>query len=528
MKTSPLHLPGQDPQVVEATRVHQEALGKLLQSLDARKNRMFDPTLLAFAQAMLTPGQTGSFGEALGRAAGAVGASEAQMAKEEQELAKMRLDLAQMGLGIESQRARERAYLSAIGKPETPLGMQPPAAPGAPAGAPMGAAGPGVAPSAPAQAPAAPGQPARTFPVPGPKTEAPPGFQGIAGIPFMPPDPRFVGREDYLRRAMLDNIPLAQATAKAEELERQRYETKEAGIVDRQTGLLYPFPKGELVERQIGGSTYKIPGTSAALLDLYQANNDPRYRALADQITKGGVGGAMKSETERIIERTEEETLAKGRAEAAAKKEAESDSLARAARTMLFNANRTQQYVSQSPQAFGIFARPGMMSAIGNLINEGIRAGTTSVQLGGFENTIRQMMPGITQKDLDNVMMAAGSLAETELAYTTLYMRGGGSITEGERAIVRQIPGNISQSPGVLMQKAKLVQLRSQHDLNVYDSWRSFQKENPRSNYNTFERSDVYQNLLRQYDDTLSKAFNVAPPKRAVSPRDMVVRPVSQ
>lgn len=522
MATAPTtYIPGQEPQAVEANRVYQEALEKLLQSLDARKNRMFDPTLLAFAQAMLTPGQTGSFGEALGRAAGAVGASEAQMAKEEQELAKARLDVAQMGLGIESQRARERAYLNAIDQPGTALGMQTPAAPTASSGA----SGPVMAPGPAAQAPAAPGQPARTFPVPGPKTEAPPGFQGIAGIPFMPPDPRFVGREEYLRRAMLENIPLSQATAKAEELERQRYETKEAGIVDRQTGLLYPFPKGELVERQIGGSTYKIPGTSAALLDLYQANNDPRYRALAEQLTKGGVGGPMKTETERTIERTEEETLAKGRAESAAKKESEAESNAKSARMMLFNANRTQQYATQSPQAFGIFARPGVMSAIGNLINEGIRAGTTSVQLGGFENTIRQMMPGINQKDLDNVMMAAGALAETELAYTILYMQKQGAITEGERAIVRRIGGEISQSPGVMIQKAKLIQQRSQHDLDVYSAWRKFQQDNPRATYNKFEQSNQYQNLVRQYDEDLAKSFGVAPPRRAVSPSDMRVRP---
>lgn len=520
MATSPLHLPGQDPKVVEANRVYQEALEKMLQSLDARKNRLFDPTLLAFAQAMLTPGQTGSFGEALGRAAGAVGASEAQMAKEEQELAKMRLEMAQMGLGLESQRARERAYAAALGQPET--------TPSPPTGTPTTGAPPmGAVPQAPPQ----PGEPARTFGVPPPPRpastqEGPPGFQGIAGIPFLPADPRFVGRDEFLRRAMLENMPLAQATAKAEELERQRYETKEAGIVDKRTGLLYPFPKGDLVKRQIGGSTYEIPASSAALLDLYQANNDPRYRTLADQLIKSGVGGPMKSETERAVERVEEETLGRGRGESAAKKESEVDKVASRARMMLFNSNRVQQYVSQSPQAFGILARPGLMPALGNLINEGIRAGSTSVQLGGFENTVRQVMPGITQKDLDNVVKAAGALAEMELTITSLNMRGEGAITEGERVIARQIPGTTSQSPNVLMQKAKLLQIRAQHELNVHDAWRKLQKENPRANYNTFERSDVYQNLLRQYDDTLAKAFNVAPPQRTVSPRDMVVRPV--
>jgi len=64
------YLSGDDPDIIDANRRYQEALARLTESLDVRKNRFFDPTLLAVAEGFLGPTQTGSFGEALGRVAG--------------------------------------------------------------------------------------------------------------------------------------------------------------------------------------------------------------------------------------------------------------------------------------------------------------------------------------------------------------------------------------------------------------------------------------------------------------------------
>lgn len=79
----------------ETEQKYQEALSQLMERLDTRKNRMFDPTLLAAAQGFLTPGQTGSFGEALGNVAQKVGAAQQQQGKEDIDLAQMRLQVAQ-------------------------------------------------------------------------------------------------------------------------------------------------------------------------------------------------------------------------------------------------------------------------------------------------------------------------------------------------------------------------------------------------------------------------------------------------
>jgi len=153
------YLPGDDPEAVEANRRYQEALTLLNESLDTRKNRLFDPTMLAMAQGFLTPGQTGSFGESLGNVAKNVNVAQAAAQKEEQDIAQQRLAVA--GQGLELQRLKSRdAELSNYLNPTGPV-AGPKAAPAA--GPLSGAlAGPKAAPApaAPAAGPLSQGAPA--------------------------------------------------------------------------------------------------------------------------------------------------------------------------------------------------------------------------------------------------------------------------------------------------------------------------------------------------------------------------------
>ena len=91
------YLPGQDPGDMQANEEYQQALQRMLASLDARKNRMFDPTMLAMAQGFLAPTKTGSFGESLGSAVSGLRAAQEEEAKFEQDLAQQRLALEAVG-----------------------------------------------------------------------------------------------------------------------------------------------------------------------------------------------------------------------------------------------------------------------------------------------------------------------------------------------------------------------------------------------------------------------------------------------
>lgn len=159
------YLPGDDPEAIEANKRYQEALTLLNQSLDTRKNRLFDPTMLAMAQGFLTPGQTGSFGESLGNVAKNVGVAQEAESKREQEIAQQRLAVAGQGLELQRLKSRDAElsnYLNPTGPVAGPKAVPtagplsgavsgPAAAPtAAPTAGPLSQKTPAVAPAAPA------------------------------------------------------------------------------------------------------------------------------------------------------------------------------------------------------------------------------------------------------------------------------------------------------------------------------------------------------------------------------------------
>ena len=97
-------IPETSPEAIQANKAYQEALNRLNSALEARQNKMFDPTMLALAEGFLTPGRTGSFGEALGTAAGKMRAAEEVESKQEQELAQAKLGLAQQQMQLARQK----------------------------------------------------------------------------------------------------------------------------------------------------------------------------------------------------------------------------------------------------------------------------------------------------------------------------------------------------------------------------------------------------------------------------------------
>jgi len=491
------YLPGEDPGDVQANQEYQTALQKMLSSLDARQNRMFDPTLLALAEGFLKPTQTGSFGESLGYAASGMRQAQEKEVEQEQKLAQARLELSQQGLTLQRQKARERLFRQAIGGEGTPE-----------------AAGPAAGPSGPPSGP--PGQVSAAGVAQGVAQAGAGRLAEPGGIQIMPPDRSFPTYRQFMTMMAQDpSVSPAEAQRRWQELQQKQTEVREGGVFNRATGMFYPS-KPDQVEVQIYGSTYKVPPGIAARLNAAQERGDmAAYKQIADQYLRRGEGavpeGGPRSVSETEIERAAALEREKTLATEAAKREAEVEQRNLAAQRIFANTQRLQEYVKKNPVAFGIFARPGVAAAIGKAVNEGLRVGSTQVALGDFEGVIRQMMPGMTQQQLDAVMMAAGDLAEIELTYTQLYMKNQGQITEGEREIVRRIPGGVSQSPTVLLQKAKLLEARAQHDMNVADLFYKMKDEKPSLTYLQFERSSQYRQMTKQYNENLAKMFGGQP-----------------
>jgi hypothetical protein len=221
-------LPGDDPEAVEANRRYQEALNKLTQSLDTRKNRMFDPVWLAAAQGFLAPG-TPDFFESLGRVAKNVNEAQTAQAKENRDIAQMELDVAGRGLELQRQKSRQamaNRYMQ---------------------------------------------EPASTA-----SGEAAPGVQ--RGIQIAPPDPKRLTGRQYLAFAVAEGIPFPEALQKAEQIDRENIQARESGVFNIREGRFYPSQYKE-VPFQIDGKTYNLPEGTALELDfLARSGNEPAFR----------------------------------------------------------------------------------------------------------------------------------------------------------------------------------------------------------------------------------------------------------
>ena len=340
------YLSGEDPEIVAANKRYQDAVARLSNSLTNRK-MLFDPTLLAMAEGFLGPTQTGSFGEALGRVAGKVGA--AQEAEQKRQLAFDEREVAVAGQGIELQRmkARDAELLKYLDDSQPPSGPLAGPQAGAIAGpraltlpkigdkyphtyidpidrkygttetrtvtqddldqaknykgttvqlplnltAPRGVVAPAGALAQAATQPAGPkvvGSPQGALE--SIKTNKPSGFEGVDGVQVMPANPDFMTARQYIRLNRMDKSKSAGDLIKeAQEINQKRYRDRDIGVVDLASGKLYEFPTGKQETVSITGypGTHTIDARAAARLSFLAMNNDPAYHDLAKQIMEG-------------------------------------------------------------------------------------------------------------------------------------------------------------------------------------------------------------------------------------------------
>lgn len=498
------HLPGEDPGTVRANAEYQEALQKMLMSLDSRKNRMFDPTLLAMAEGFLKPAPT--FGESLGNVAGGLRAAQEKQALEDQKLAEARLGLAGKGLELERQKARERAFeqLARVGAP---------AAEEAPAEA------PGAVPGGPSGQAAAAG-PVSTAGVARGVAQA--GAGRLAqGVQIAPGDPSFPTREQFIQMQRLNpSVTPDQAMQKWQELLKGAEVVTEGGVFNRATGMFYSKPGGAPVQRRIFDKTFEVSPVDAARLDMAQAQGGEQYRVVANQVLQAmsGAGGAPpRSVIEADIEKTGAMEREKVLATESAKMEAAVPQMRDTAMQIRAASERIMRDASMFPQAFGVFEKPGVVAAFATLIDEGLSLGTTRVNMAGFRRAITQADPSMSQAAIDALLRFAGNKAELELLFRRKYLggQGQGAISNMEQVMIPNLIGSEKDTAQVLQDKVRLLSLRAQFDLKEAQKWNEMSRANSKLTYLQFRRSDEYQKMVDEYDQALRREFRPEPPRSA-------------
>jgi len=532
------YLPGEDPDTVEANRRYQEALTKLTESLDTRKNRIFDPTLLAMAEGFLGPTQTGSFGEALGRVAGKLGPAEAAAQKEEQDILQQKLGLA--GQGVELQRLKARdaelgRYLNPQAEATAPAATGPLAGPqAAPVNGPLSAPAPnlleiraeGSAPTAaPAGALTKAAAPNPAAPIPSAPTvigspqgglaalqsNKPPGYEGVEGIQVAPPNPDFMTSRDYVRLNRFDKTKSPGDLIKeGQEIQQKRYRDKDNGVLDLATGLYYQYPTGKTEKVQIYGypGTFDVDARTAAKLSMLAAKDDPAYHDLAKRVVEGprkattgegkpGEPVRLKSQQELELE-TEKQKKLQG-ADVAQEIEDKKNFVQRGrdADDTITLAGQFRKFAADpnASKMAGILNNDKVSSGVARLVQDGVGSGNFRIGIPQIEDVMRNA--GLSKEDQAKYRTFLMLTVESQLLKTK-YMKG--SISNYEDKLLGNAGINAQDTPETIRMKADLFTRRAQFDRRAARDFKA-----SKMTADDYLDSDRYAKLRDEYNTDLAE-----------------------
>lgn len=459
----------------------QQALLKRYQQLQSglerRVSMPFDPTLMRISQALLSPTQSGSFGESLGKGVGAlVEGSEAEAARQ-QAIMKMQAELEEKMLGIKQKGSQLQAIAQMAGYPATRA----------------------TAPAAGQPAAQPTGQPAAQAPSTGGGSVFDSALDQY-GIQIMEGDPDYLKTpQDLVAELWTSGVrDPKEIREQIRKFKKDRYEINQTGVVDRATGKSIVFPSGKTVEYPLSDENgnflgkFEIDSSYAAALSNLQPGT-PAYNALSRRARGMGPaqapGEAPVAAPEIAPEAAPEAPtrVAQGMptvSEAAAKAEGAKEEARETAKTaaQAFGASRTaflesptlmrtaenmNSLVNANPDAFRILSKPGVAQAIMRAADKGIQAGN----FGSISIPVGELAGAkLSQKELDTLNLFANQLALAKNANRKMSrILGEGSMSDFESNMANQMLELSNASPEAIkfineftMLRARNAELRHQ------------------------------------------------------------------
>ena len=525
-KTSPAQfLSEETPEHIAANKRYLDAEAALTEALTNRK-MMFDPTLLAMAEGFLSPTRTGSFGESLGYAASKVGSAQEREAKLRQEMLERQLAVAGQGIELQRQKTRDKDITQFL-RDEQPAPATGPLA-GPRAGAIAGPAAAGLPSEPPTAAPAQgalsrASEPTPELPTAPKSNDAPPGFEGVRGIPVMPPNPSFMTQRQYVAANRNSKKSLGELMAEGAKLEADRYKSNEKGTIDLKTGMRYSYDDGTFVSVPIMGpgfdnKSYTIPTAVAMqLTNLARANRVKEYQELARKFT-GGFGsedGAkpVLSDSERELKKEKDKALQAAEIKQEVEDRTNFVQRARDADDSITTANVFRRFAADpnAKQMFGILSNDKVSSGIATLVRDGVGIPGFTVGTKAIEDVMRNA----------NLNAADQAKYRTFLMYATQmqlqqskYMKG--AVSDFEQRLMANAGITGQDTPEAIRMKADLLTRRAQFDRRVAKAFKG-----SKMSADEFLNSDKYEEMRDKYNEDLadlSAGSKVLAPARPAAP----------
>jgi hypothetical protein len=567
---------GEGEESAQANQRYQDAYNQLIAAVEKRSQpQFFDPTLLAISQAFLGPTKTGSFGEAAGVAAGNVAkAQEAQQTREE-ELARMRLEIAGMGIERARQQWIAKGYndLGPVAGQPTEAKSAPqagteeaPAKEGEPeiSTSPtfkIGVASP-VDEAAIIQKYRAAGKPVSDARLEiaeekrkrivkeagyvfnqntGEITIIPTGTLAEVNIPDKGLVKVPVGVKQALEAfeftnpaaywKLVDQVIKGPARVESNRVSRPEFQARPYSI-EAQEAAQPSVAQPVVSAPPPAVSPAAPPAAPPAAATAAPPPAVPRPAAASVSAPTGRLSveeaaqreAQLKQQRDLELERAKariaavegaeakrQETIGSERGKLAVAEETKFGLNAENAGKLYTAADTVVNAVKNSPNYFGIFNKPGVLNAIGSSLAE-LSNPNGKFRIVDFESQVVKLMPGTTPENLLDRQKAASALAEIELGYTQTYLAKQGAVTEGERKIVRDIPGGLSSSPKFLELKGKLIRERAQYDMDLNTAYTEYLKAKPNGDALDFKRnSPLYREIHGAFERKTAELAGTIP-----------------
>ena len=466
------------------------ALLRMRESLDVRKNRLFDPVLMQTAAGFLKPTKTGSFGESLGYAAENAGAAAEREMLHQRENQKLEMELLGKEQELRQQLGGDQLISALMGGPR-------------PSGAPAPAGGAVTTPDGQLRVAGT------ASPVDVASLKTPDQVLGAARQGRIPITDEVLLLASRVAPKMLPTLTEIRKAQEGEE--KNRIEREKLGQDKRKV-----IPRGLRTEREMNVAEY---AKYQAALDQYFADGDEQ-KLLAFYDSKGyleseqlrGRKPVATGEAPVPISQAYSASEAKAREEALTtveKKRAEgSEELATKLRLQAEaafpNTNTADDmigYAKNNPRILQAMNKPGVFGAVARAAEQGIKVGDYSVSLPA--KTLLEA--NLDENDLAALQIFAQKYAELQSRGRQLNRTPGeGAISDYETKLLGSIYALPTDSQRAVILKSEALKLQSMFDEDRFALWKEKRKQTGYT-YDDFTTDKDYKALKTEYKKTLDR-----------------------
>jgi hypothetical protein len=157
----------------------------------------------------------------------------------------------------------------------------------------------------------------------------------------------------------------------------------------------------------------------------------------------------------------------------------------------------------KTSRVFGVFEHPDFASAIGKVVDDGIKLGRLGDVGVDLAPIVRSVMKGATQQEVDAVQKATREFAKIKLNEAKILLAGQGAVSDAERGLVQELSGSVKNSPGALRDYLAWGKMRAEYDRKAGDALEIWRESNPQGSFTRFKLSPEAKAIRKEYDDKL-------------------------